>query len=247
MWPFKRNGGSTPEKAETKIVEIDHSLQHSFHKVKNDMDHVNKWLGYLYHNDMQRNQAFENMQAQISHLSSKIDAIPASTSVPAEVTHALTKFHEFEGKVEHLKASIGSVGPLVNKIAELNSKVSLFEESQKDMKESIFNRLREFGLRIDHTEQGKPASRTTMNLREKIAKKIARHSKEYIKNIILSTIGKYDQVQALQLREMIVEEQGLCSKSTFYRLLEELEAEENVSMITRGKEKIYIPKIVRKH
>jgi len=82
---------------------------------------------------------------------------------------------------------------------------------------------------------------------EKSARKVARHSKEYIKNIILSTIGKFDQVQALQLREMIVEEQGLCSKSTFYRLLEELEAEESVSMIARGKEKVYIPKIVRKH
>jgi hypothetical protein len=84
-------------------------------------------------------------------------------------------------------------------------------------------------------------------LREKIVKKVARRSKDYIKGLLLSAITKYDQISALQLREMIVEEQGLCSKSTFYRILEEIEEEESVSMISRGKEKAYMPKLAAKH
>jgi len=78
-------------------------------------------------------------------------------------------------------------------------------------------------------------------------KKVARHSKDYVKNLILSAISRYDQISAMQLREMVVEEQGLCSKSTFYRILEEIEAEDRVEMVAQGKEKAYLPRIAAKH
>ena len=46
---------------------------------------------------------------------------------------------------------------------------------------------------------------------------------------------------------MIVEEQGLCSKSSFYRLLEEIEQEPDIGVIKEGKEKHYIAKISKKN
>ena len=71
-------------------------------------------------------------------------------------------------------------------------------------------------------------------------KKLTRNSKRYVKNIVLSYIQKYEQIPALQLREIVVDEQGLCSKSSFYRLLGELEQEEVVDVVQEGKEKTYV-------
>ena len=84
-------------------------------------------------------------------------------------------------------------------------------------------------------------------IKEKIIKRITKNSKDYIKSIILSYIKKYGKITALQLKEMVVEEQGLCSKSSFYRLLEELEEEPEIGVLKKGKEKHYIAKVEKKN
>ncbi len=76
-------------------------------------------------------------------------------------------------------------------------------------------------------------------LQRKMIKKITRNSKNYIKSTIVSLVSKYDKISALELREIIVEEQNLCSKSSFYRILEELEQEQMLNVIAEGKEKTY--------
>jgi hypothetical protein len=78
-------------------------------------------------------------------------------------------------------------------------------------------------------------------LQDKIVQRITRNSKEYLKGLILNMITKYGRISALQLREMIVEEQGLASKSSFYRLIEELEDENAVVVVSDGKEKVLSP------
>ena len=52
-------------------------------------------------------------------------------------------------------------------------------------------------------------------------------------------IQKYGDITALKLREMLVEEQGVVSKSSFYRILEELEKDDLIDMVRVGKEKHY--------
>lgn len=237
MWPFKKKGDG--EIAGSKMVQMAMALQGSFQRVRNDMDNVNTWLNYLYNQDSHKQSLIEDLRGQITHLS-------AGTGTQSEHSHpemegVLERLKKAEDKIEHVNVSVHSEQPVISKITELNSKISLVEQNQK----SIFERLKDIAVRVEKAEISR--TRSSMNLREKIVRKVARHSKEYIKNLILSTIGKYEQIQAIQLREMIVEEQGLCSKSTFYRLLEEIEAEDNVSMIARGKEKVYVPKIVKKH
>lgn len=243
MWPFNKKGDG--EKTEAKKAEVDYSIQDSFHRVRTDMDNVNTWLNFFYKRDTEMHQSFERMHSQISQLSSKIDVIPVSAQVPAEFHTALARINEVEGKIEQFKISANSPEPLLAKVAELNSKLSLVEETQKDMREGVFERLRNVSSRMEKLEQTR--TRTGFNLREKIVKKVAKNSKEYIKNIVLSTIEKYGEISALNLREMIVEEQGLCSKSTFYRILEEIEVEEKADMVAKGKEKIYLPRVTAKH
>ena len=52
-------------------------------------------------------------------------------------------------------------------------------------------------------------------------------------------------MSALQLKEMVVEEQGLCSKSSFYRILEEIESLDEIVTIKKGKEKHYMAKKIK--
>jgi len=90
--------------------------------------------------------------------------------------------------------------------------------------------------RIETLEQKKAT------IREKVIKRLTRNSKGYVKSVMLSYIRKYEKISALQLKEMIVDEQNLCSKSSFYRLLEELEQLEDIGVIKEGKEKSYLSK-----
>lgn len=227
MWPFKKKD------VESRIEKLDSTLRTSFQHIRQDMDNTNAWLNYFYNQDIERQKATENLQVQISSLPTISPEIPDGG--------AFARLGNVEQKIDELAVSVHAVEPVIDRITALNSKVRLVEESQKN----IFDRLRDIAARVEKVEQAR--TRTALNLREKIVKKVAKHSKEYIKNLILSTIKRYDKISALQLREMIVEEQGLCSKSTFYRILEEIGAEDKVSMIANGKEKVYLPKIVRKH
>ena len=77
------------------------------------------------------------------------------------------------------------------------------------------------------------------NLQRKILQKVQRNSKEYVKTVLLNTITKYQQMNGLQLKEMIVDEQGIVSKSSLYRLLNELELEGRINVSQDGKEKVY--------
>ena len=69
----------------------------------------------------------------------------------------------------------------------------------------------ELKSRLEKLEQKKAI------IKEKIIKRITKNSKEYVKSIIISYIKKYGKISALQLKEMVVEEQGLCSKSSLRR------------------------------
>ena len=79
-------------------------------------------------------------------------------------------------------------------------------------------------------------------IREKVVKRVTRNSKEYVKSLILSYIRKYTQISGLQLKDMIVYDQGLCSKSSFYRILDEIEAMKDISIVKKGREKYYLYK-----
>ena len=124
------------------------------------------------------------------------------------------------------------------KIEELNSKV----EKLLGLHSAHSAKLENAHLRLDKLEE-KP--KPTSYLKERIIKRITKNSKDYVKNTIISLIRKYEKISALQLREMIVEERGLCSKSSFYRLLEEIEKEEEITSITEGKGKYYLFKAIK--
>jgi hypothetical protein len=78
-------------------------------------------------------------------------------------------------------------------------------------------------------------------LQQRLLRRIAKHPKDVVKSAILTLIQKYGRLAGTELREMVVEEQQLCSKSSFYRLLEELEKDRLISIVGDGKEKTLLP------
>ena len=103
----------------------------------------------------------------------------------------------------------------------------------------ILAKIEDLSMRMGSIEQQKPEKK---GIRERLVRKIAKNSKDYVKSVIYSLIKKYGQISAPQLKEIVVEEQGLCSKSSFYRLLAEMEQESEVESIQKGKEKTYFHK-----
>ena len=138
--------------------------------------------------------------------------------------------------IKRIIDSYYSYESLLEKIGDMGKKIDSLEE--KRPKEKVYTG--EIEQRLERLEQQRKAS-----IREKIINRLTRNSKEYIKSLILSYIRKYAQIGALQLKDMIVAEQGLCSKSSFYRILEEIENLEEVDVINKGREKYYLYKAVK--
>lgn len=110
---------------------------------------------------------------------------------------------------------------------------------------ALIDKIRELDEKIASLDSRKEVAHAgyKQSFKEKIVKKLTKNSKDYVKSIIVSLIQKYEKVSALQLREIVVDEQKLCSKSSFYRILEEVEKGREVGFMKDGKEKLYLSKI----
>ena len=115
-----------------------------------------------------------------------------------------------------------------------------YHSPNQELIENLRTRVEEIHNRINNLESQKPAPKEA--LKERLMRKISKNSKQYIKSVILGTMKKYGRIAGPQLKEIIVEEQGICSKSSFYRLLLELEEEGEISSFLDGKEKTFFLK-----
>lgn len=141
-----------------------------------------------------------------------------------------TELKRVDSKVEQLSFLPGKVDALKNEVTEhLNSPHGSTEV------ESKINALQEKLNSIIVKKTPK----------EKLVQKVTKNSHDYIKAMVLSYIGKYQKISGYQLREMIVEEQNITSKSTLYRILDEIEKLDEISTIRQGKEKIFLRKIIK--
>lgn len=134
------------------------------------------------------------------------------------------------------------------RLAKIEQQLTYMPKSHEEIKQiidyyysydHITTKIDELSGRMDVIEQQKPEKK---GIRERLVRKISKNSKDYVKSVIYSLIKKYGQISAPQLKEIVVEEQGLCSKSSFYRLLAEMEQEAEVESLQKGKEKTYFYK-----
>jgi hypothetical protein len=250
-----------------KLIELNNTLQNSFTGVKLDVAKIFEWLKYFHQRNMQQEHVILQLQKEI-------DQIPRSKGDIKELIDEYYEMEPLKNKIEKMSAKIDSLDDnhrvligLKYRLEELNSKVESVESaahlmpkieeikskinSLEDSHEPIKQRVEEHSSKLEKLELEQDPKlihsqpKTAYAARENLMRKIAKSSKEHVKTILRSLIIKYGQIHALQLREIVVEEQGLCSKSSFYRILEELEQEEDISVLHEKKEKKYIFKAIR--
>lgn len=243
-----------------KITQLNLLLQHSFQNVKRDTVNIFHWLQFMYQKTQHHDQQLQHLASQIAALQNtglqhpKFDKDYLKYELYHELRHDLRPMITQEvsfGMQEFKEKNDKLVRQLVRESIDeyylyhdINSKLNLFQTQINELKSSQITKSQpssEIIAKLGAIEHQK--SNLRANLREKLLKKITKNSKDYLKNMLVSMIHKYEKISAHQLREMVVEEQGLCSKSSFYRILEELEELSDISTVWQGKEKTYLVKV----
>ena len=204
--------------AAQRIEEMDKSVADSFSKVRQDTQMLYQWVQYLY----QQNQ---QMQEQNTALRRLCDEQKLSVN---ELKVMLAHIPKSPEQIKAIIDAHYSLEPVISRLKHMEQKLEVLE-----LKKHRTVELLQPVQAVQSAQEGD-------SLKERLMKKLVRNSKEYIKNLTLSLVHKYGKIGALQLREIIVEEQGLCSKSSFYRILEEMESEQKLQMISDGKHAIYV-------
>ena len=201
---------------EKRLKQMNEILKRSFANVKRDTTNIFQWLNYFYRKGIEQEQLIKQLQLELSYM----------PKTREEVRRIIDDYYSF--------------GNILAKIRELSDKVEdLMKRREKPTYEVQIPRETQFDLstiekRLEKLEQKK------LSMKEKIITRLTRNSKEYVKSVMLSYIKKYERISALQLKEIVVDEQQFCSKSSFYRLLEEIEEMDEVGVIKQGREKHYI-------
>lgn len=233
---FRKN-----KKVERGLVQLHNALNYSFKNVQKDTAYILEWLNYLYHKNLQQEQTIIQLQNELAYT-------PKSKE---EIKKIVDEFYSYEHLLNRIKELHERVEDLTKSHHELNKKHFEIDPKIEELKREISSKKLTTGPQIPTGEVDELNRRLEKleakkaTIKEKILKRITKNSKDYVKSIVLSYIKKYSKITALQLKEMIVEEQGLCSKSSFYRLLEELEEEPEIGVMKKGKEKHYIAKITK--
>jgi hypothetical protein len=213
---------------EKKINQMNYLLKKSFENVKRDTTGIFQWMNYFYRRGMEQEQLIKRLQLELSYM----------PKTREDIRRIIDDYYSFES--------------IMSKISELNYKIDELARKhavqagrpERDVAQPVHREMHPdisyIEKRLEMLEQKK------MSIKEKIMRKLTRNSKEYIKSVIISYIRNYEKISALQLKEIVVDEQNFCSKSSFYRLLEEIEDLDEIGVIKQGKEKHYISKAVKR-
>jgi len=193
-----------------------HLVAQSFTHVRKDVQNLYEWIRYLH----QQNKAQQDL---ITHMSRQLQA---------HATHGMAMDEKALAHIQELRS----------KIVDIDQRLGTLQSSEpkSEATHAVMDRMSQIVERLESRSQAPQAPISSLSsLQEKVAKKVQQNSKEYIKAAIRSLVQKYAKISGLQLRETIVDEQGLCSRSSFYRLLSEIETEGSVQVSPSGKEKVY--------
>ena len=262
---FKRwqNQELVNQKVNQKIGVLDQSLQDSFNKVKVDVQHVNQWINYLHNHQDRIDTSIHTIEQRFDRFLTKDELKYFVDEYYRNINTVNESVSAFKNEVNTHLNSVYTNQKLVFQRLEALSQGNLKQELQEEIRtfkhemelkvssqlttaiptQGIFDKLELLNRRLDEVQSNmgslQEKANTRQNLKEKIFKKITRHSKDYVKSMLISLIKKYNKISGLNLREIVVEEQGIVSKSSFYRLLTEIEEDEGVNVVQEGKEKHY--------
>jgi len=214
---------------ERKISQMHSLIARSFSNVKRDTQNIFQWLNFLHQKNMQQEGKIKQLELELSYLPKR----------PEDIKRIIDSYYSFENITERIKALNDKVEWLK---ARKESEAIVIRPQQPAQATPESPQLEHIEQRLKQLEEQRKAT-----IREKVVQRVTRNSKDYVKSLLLSYIRKYSQIGALQLKDMVVHDQGLCSKSSFYRMLDEIEASGEASVVRQGKQKYYLYKQIREH
>ena len=258
MWLFSKKRDTAVQ--ESALQKFGQRLDKAFSKLSDERADTLRWMDYFHKNQQQTNTMVLQHNAALPFLVQRVQLLVQQTD---SLLKGLTQLQQQEQAMAKRLWALEDytfrrqVGPdhleirnlideyykhheLFTKIDALHQKISHLHESHA----LVPPKLEEMHERLSALEEKKTPSRN--NFKEKLMNKLAKNSKDYVKNLIISYMKKYTEISAYKLKEMIVDEQGLCSKSSFYRILEEIEGDqEEISVVWEGKEKRYMVNLTK--
>jgi hypothetical protein len=213
-----------------EVKEIQQATAEGFANVKHDVDTLYQWINYLY---AQNQQLLEQAKAQK-------DLIEQQHLVIHELKVNLAHMPKTVEEIKHIIDSHYNLEPIFTQLRHIEARIRELEFKKKHYSPS------KISYELPPSSELPVEKPSVSNLKEKIARRLVRNSKNYVKNLIFGLVHKYDKISSLQLRDIVVDEQGLCSKSSFYRILEEMEKEGGLSTLGHGKNKTYVGQIVKR-
>jgi len=217
-----------------------------FNRVSSFIDNKTKnlleWIKYFHQKHTEHDTKHENHIKRLNIIEEKLTFMPSKAEITNlidmhylnhDVRHRLNSLHK---RIEQLHFSHqytpDRVKMMHEKVKELEEKHSLLQTKHERL-----STIQEKMPKQQHiiTEIAKPKS----NFKEKLIQNLAKNSKNYVKNSILNLLQKYNSLPGSKIKEMIVDEQKLCSKSSLYRILSEIEVDETLSVSKEGRERIY--------
>ena len=202
---------------ERKFSQLQNLLIRSFSNVKNDTQNIFKWLNHIQQKNLEQENQIKQLQLELSYIPKRPEDIRKIIDSYYSFDNIMEKIKMINDKVDSIATSKGSIPQIQPVTSEMEHRLASLEEKGK------------------------------ATIREKVVKRVTKNSKEYVKNLILSYIQKYGQISSLQLKDMVVYDQALCSKSSFYRLLDELEALDEIGTARKGRQKYYLYKQIKEH
>ncbi|MDO8480607.1 MAG: hypothetical protein Q7S65_02190 [Nanoarchaeota archaeon] len=255
-------GNDKVKRLQAKVLGMDLTIKTSFGRVREDMHAAYAWISYFQ-------QQNSSLQQEVQRLSTVGETVQESVrnhqkfmeSSAGEVAALKKEFHLLPKQVELLARQVERtltedkldfyLARMSKEILHVDRKLEALAYLPTTM-EGLKDQLEDHIATPHHTSavekrmaemEGRLQNLVVKRSpKDKLVQKVTKQTHDYLKAMILSYVRKYEKISAFQLREMVVEEQNLTSKSTFYRIMEEIEQEEGVGIVRSGKEKIYLYK-----
>lgn len=129
------------------------------------------------------------------------------------------------GEIDSLKEVLKeSFSKIREDMKKMSSEISSLKKENKELRE-----------RINTLEK----TREKVSLKKEIMSKFDKNKKNVIKQKIVELI-QFKKAPISEIKEIIVDQQGYCSKASFYRYVEELKRDRKVNSITVNDREVYI-------
>lgn len=220
MWWFSKKEGVVHQRKLDKLV-------FGYHYLIDQVKNTTGWIHYFSQKHKEHDERLEMLELHLNNNPNNSHFIDSLSN----------KHKDQERRIERIETHLTYMPKLSHEDVE-----KIVIKNKPDY-ERLIERIKDINLRLAQLEQKNYEPKA--NLKAKIIQKVSKNSKDYIKDIIRSLIEKYRRISALQIKEIVVDEQKICSKSSFYRILAEVENESHIGCSHVGKEKFYSIKEIK--